>query len=127
MILLEFEEEFWGEENNHVIFNLSPKYEQKIYFFCNLKNATKRNILRCYVGSDFARELEKLSDEMIINIVLENLIKLFGKISKLNHFYITRWGLDPFSLGSYSHLPTGLFFYFNNYLLYFYYQIKNRL
>lgn len=57
------------------------------------------------VGST-ARDLERLSDRKIADAMMQSLREMFGsKAPNPTGIQVTRWSSDPFSYGSYSHLP----------------------
>lgn len=50
--------------------------------------------------------MEELSDEEIISGAMKTLQILYGgEIPEPEGYLITRWGSDPLSFGSYSHIP----------------------
>ncbi len=49
--------------------------------------------------------LESKCDDEIIASALAVLARLFGSIPRLVAHHVTRWHSDPFSFGSYSHIP----------------------
>ena len=53
-----------------------------------------------------AEELEELSDEALIDLIMDSLKKMYGEnVPKPVSYRITRWHSDPYSYGSYSYLP----------------------
>ena len=76
--------------------------------FLNLLKFAGSPILVGLTGGQFARESESLSDEALAQEALATLRQMLGSslpepIGRL----VVRWGHDPWSLGSYSHVPVG--------------------
>lgn len=65
---------------------------------------TDPSIIQCTVGGTLARQLERQSDASAINYALSSLSSMLG--TGVERAYIngscTRWGRDPFALGSHS-------------------------
>lgn len=65
-------------------------------------------VLVGFNAADFGRELESWSDEAIVASGMASLRSIFGQaIPDPLGFQITRWGADPYALGSYSFMTTG--------------------
>jgi monoamine oxidase len=63
-------------------------------------------VLMAFHGGSKGFALEELSDEEIISGAVQTLRIIYGaEIPEPEGFVITRWGKDPFALGSYSHIP----------------------
>lgn len=104
IIALEFPTAFWPEEIQAFF---SPNHTA-CSTFINLYSYIKRPILLGYVGGETARTFETKTDTEILESTIDLLKKIFGKnINFPIHSFITRWGQDPWSLGSYSYLAVG--------------------
>lgn len=104
IIALEFSAAFWPE----MIQAFFTPNHTNCSTFINLFHFIKRPILLGYVGGDTARAFEKKSDSEILEHTTDLLTKIFGKnTASLVHSFITRWGQDPWSNGSYSYLAVG--------------------
>lgn len=65
-------------------------------------------ILLGFNAGDRGRAIESLSDDQIVGSAMDTLRVIFGKdIPAPDDFQITRWGSDPFAVGSYSFNPVG--------------------
>lgn len=63
-----------------------------------------QNLALAFVGGDLARELEHAGETAAAEFALEPLLEIFGTglRSRLRGVRQTRWGIDPFALGSYA-------------------------
>jgi monoamine oxidase len=63
-----------------------------------------RDLITAFVGGGLARELEAAGEAAARDFALEPLVRIFGAAirRRLKGARQTRWGVDPFSLGSYS-------------------------
>lgn len=67
-----------------------------------------RPTLVCFQAASYARELENMPDEAIVDVAMDVFRTMFGaNIPEPESRLITRWGSDPYALGSYSHMPPG--------------------
>lgn len=102
-VILEFPDVAWPEERE--LFALATS-DPVIPFFLNLHAYIQRPILVGIAGGHFGRRIEKWSDSDVVDKVMRELRELVGKnIPPPKRFIVTRWGSDPFALGSYSTLP----------------------
>jgi monoamine oxidase len=63
-------------------------------------------VLMAFHGGVKGFALEEFSDEEIISGAMKTLRTIYGdEIPEPEGYVITRWGKDPFALGSYSHIP----------------------
>jgi polyamine oxidase len=103
---LKFSKAFWPKENHVMIFTQSDATSIPVFF--NLHHFISEPILVGFRGGNLAKELERLSDDEIIERTIQNFKKTFGiEIPEPESYLNTRWSLDPFSRGSYSFTPTG--------------------
>lgn len=65
-------------------------------------------MLLTFAGGPRGREVEAMTDEQVVASALASLRQIYGDgiPNPLNH-WVTRWGADPYSLGSYSHVAVG--------------------
>ena len=75
----------------------------------NPKSKDDPCILHTLISGLDAVEIEKMSDENIVQSVVKTLRHLFSDISipEPLAYHVSRWGNDTFSFGSYSFLPPG--------------------
>ena len=106
-VYLAFDTVFWDNS----ITNIAKISQQKGHwnYWINLEPATGLPILTAFNVADYGKELEKFSDEKIINLAMSELKTIYGKgIPDPKGSIITRWNQDPFSYGSYSYVPKGV-------------------
>ncbi len=105
-IVLEFPEVFW-DKSIEFIDRVSPvpcEWNQFVNYFSYANSP----VLIAFTVGDFAIDLEKLSDERLIEQVMVILKSIYGDtIPNPTKHLITRWGQNPFSYGSYSSIPVG--------------------
>lgn len=113
-VFMLFPKVFWDSEQ--YISSISPSYwsgenwmNKGVWIeFNNLDAFFHQPILSAIVSGDFAKDLENKSDAEIIQSVMKRLHLIYGnKIPEPTAYVITRWGKDPFSMGSYSSIRPG--------------------
>jgi len=104
-IYIQFPEIFW----NPIIEGLgyiSESHRGEFGFFLTLHHLLKKPVLVCFVAAEFAKKVEKWTDQEIIDRIMEILSSIYGKndkiIPKPTHYVMSRWFQDPFARGSYS-------------------------
>jgi len=98
-----FEEPFWDQEKEWLIFFPPKDAPEESFEALNYYTKTEQPILLFFSEGPFAKELEKESDEEIIDRVMQTLKTVYGEdIPYPSSHIITRWGSDPFAQGSYS-------------------------
>lgn len=96
---------FWSEED--VLGHITDQHGEWSWFI-NLTRATGKPILLGLNAGKYGLQIEALADREIVIAAMRVLRKLCGwGIPEPNAYYITRWASDPFSCGSYSHIPPG--------------------
>ena len=69
---------------------------------------TKKPILCCYTGADFAKQIETWTDSAIVASAMTTLRIIYGEtIPYPTNHVLSRWGSDPYSLGSYTYSTVG--------------------
>jgi monoamine oxidase len=101
-VYLRFPDVFWDEESD--IINYMSEGEKGYWVdFLNLYPATEQPVLLAFNAGTYGLALEKLSDDEIIAAAMTSLRAVYGsEIPDPIDWQITRWGSDPFALGSYS-------------------------
>ena len=68
-----------------------------------------RPLIECYFGGAFARELERAGEAAFADYAIAQLTGALGAdfSKRLTPLACSRWGLDPFARGSYSHARVG--------------------
>lgn len=75
----------------------------------NLHSLTGFPVLSSFISCANARYVEGLSDEEAANLIHSELTTWFGREPpQADAVHVTRWATDPLSMGSYSHMITGL-------------------
>ncbi len=102
IIGMRFPRIFWPEDGR--AFFLPSK---RVPVIVNIRSFSNEPILIGWVGGKTGRALENETDVEVIKGVLTQLT-VFGKnIPAPERYFLTRWGHDPYSFGSYSYLPVG--------------------
>eukprot|EP00048_Salpingoeca_helianthica_P006267 m.96528 g.96528 ORF g.96528 m.96528 type:complete len:568 (+) comp13946_c0_seq5:410-2113(+) len=107
-VALHFQARFW-DQPQAFIHPVGLPHGIRIY---NLFPINSLNVLMLFYAPPFSWEMEKLSDEEIVAHSLATLSALFHVPLTMDCLMpdgvaITRWGSDPFALGSYSFVPVG--------------------
>jgi len=100
-VFLEFPNIFW-EKEAHLLGYIS-KEKGRFSEWLNFVPLINEPILLAFNAGTFGLEIEDWSDAEIIELAMHTLKSIYGNgiPSPINQI-ITRWGKDPFSLGSYS-------------------------
>ena len=103
---LSFPSRFWPEDLAWIEY--IGKNPQQWPMFLNLWKVESKPVLVAFNVGRFARELESKTDDEIANLAMLVLRKMYGSsIPDPIATKTTRWGADPFALGSYSYVPVG--------------------
>lgn len=74
----------------------------------NMARLAKEPILLFFNAGSYARKVEEMTDDAVRDLATKHLREMFGPaVPTPEACLVTRWGKDPFALGSYSHLPVG--------------------
>ncbi len=103
-VYLKFPEVFWDEEIEG--FGYMGEVLGEWNNWMSFVPYIGKPVLMAFHGGAKGFALEKLSDEEIISGAMKTLRTIYGdEIPEPEGYVITRWGRDPFALGSYSHIP----------------------
>ncbi|GAA5527025.1 FAD-dependent oxidoreductase [Herpetosiphon gulosus] len=103
---LRFPTAFWPQEPE--IINYIDEQKGRWAEFLNIYHYTNSPILLGFNAGSYARMLESRSDAEIIADGMQVLRTIYGPtIPDPEAWQITRWGADPYALGSYSFLGIG--------------------
>ncbi|WP_375497311.1 flavin monoamine oxidase family protein [uncultured Nostoc sp.] len=103
-IVLRFPDVFWPEE----VDLLAMLSNSLCPFYVNYVRYSGRPILIGMVGKHASHEIEVRTDEEIKKRLCAELTAVLGsKIPEPTDVYITRWGQEPFILGSYARMLIG--------------------
>ena len=98
-VILKFENKFWSDTDFIVIANK----ESNFHAWINEEPVCKEPVIVANISGKNAKKFENKTDEEVVQIALNELKAVYGnKVSELNSYYITKWGLDPYIYGSYS-------------------------
>lgn len=101
-IVVKFKKSFWDPSVG--VFNYIGEEKGEFRFIINYNlHYPGSNILICLTTADFAKKLEKLNDQEVLNLFF-NRLKIMFKIEDIEYedYFITKWGTNEFTLGSYS-------------------------
>ncbi|WP_350352556.1 NAD(P)/FAD-dependent oxidoreductase [Microbacterium sp. A8/3-1] len=105
-IFLQFPERFWNEES-YVIRALGEAGEHWHSWY-DVSAVSGIPTLLTFAAGPFGRHMQELPDEEVVADVVRALRALYGDaVGEPVAHWITHWGEDRFSLGSYSHLALG--------------------
>jgi monoamine oxidase len=105
-LYLKFPECFWMKDATWIEY--AGENPSAWPMFLNLSRETGEAIIVAFNVGNFARELEKKSDEEILQQALTVLRTIYGKeIPEPVATRVTRWSEDPYAFGSYSYVPVG--------------------
>lgn len=104
-LALAFPKAFWPVDK-HLLGYMS-KTHGEFPVFLNLAQHAGKPLLVGFVAGTPARAGESLSDEAHVGRAMEILGSMYGDIPDPTGFLRTKWSSDPFSRGSYSHIPMG--------------------
>lgn len=105
-IFLQFPERFWNEDS-YVVRALGEAGEHWHSWY-DVSAVSGIPTLLTFAAGPFGRRMQALPDEDVVADVLVALRRLYGDaVGEPIAHWITHWGDDEFSIGSYSHLATG--------------------
>lgn len=110
-IFLQFNEAWWGElDGVQFVYDkndTSDKHWTRDISGFDVLNPGPKNTLLGWVGGQGAMEMEKLTDQQIIN----DCLKLLSNFTKLSiptpiNYFCTKWASNQFAKGAYSYIST---------------------
>jgi monoamine oxidase len=99
-IIFKFPYNFWGDVGNFFI-----EREDRHAFTTWLSSEVMVNepVIYSFFSGEFSRNMEKETDDYIIEEAMKSLKVAYGNdIPEPEAYLITRWGMEPYILGSYS-------------------------
>ncbi len=108
--VLSFSNKFWSSAADFVGVIGSPVAGTDV-LFCNVSIVQDGLPLIVFLyGGKNAAEVEKLSDDQVVEECLNVMKRVCGKskIPPPTDYYVTRWGLDKFARGSFTYCPEGV-------------------
>lgn len=105
-IFLQFPERFWPE-GSYLIRALGEAGE-RWHSWYDVSAISGIPTLLTFAAGPLGRHMQQLTEDEVVADVLLALRNLYGDaVAQPIAQWVTNWGDDPFSAGSYSHLPTG--------------------
>jgi monoamine oxidase len=105
-VFLQFPERFWNEES-YVLRALGEAGEHWHSWY-DVSAVSGIPTLLTFAAGPFGRRMQALPDDEVVADVIAALRRLYGDaVGEPVAHWITHWGDDTFSVGSYSHLATG--------------------
>lgn len=105
-VYLHFPDVFWDSEAEWIGFLGESTGEWAATL--NIYAYTRQPVLLLFNAGEYGLAIEDMSDEQITEKAMEMLRTVYGEnISDPDDVLITRWGKDPFALGSYSSIYLG--------------------
>src|SRR5438876_2486517 len=96
--------------NRNFLLRVAPQLGQYMSWF-NAQPLTGQPILSAFVFGSTANQVEGLSDAQVVQTLMTILRQWFGpqgvQVPEPVGFQRSNWTADPFSFGSYSHIPVG--------------------
>jgi len=105
-VILRFPRSFWHNRNH--VFGWVGDGPGQYLVFVNSYPLRQLPILEAQIVGDDAREIQELDDEQTVGRAMRALRTMFGAgVPAPDAAIVTRWGQDPFALGSYSYATVG--------------------
>lgn len=105
-VFLQFDERFWNEDS-YVLRALGEAGEHWHSWY-DVSAVSGLPTLLTFAAGPFGRRMQELPDEEVVADVLRSLRALYGTaVGEPRAHWVTHWGQDEFSHGSYSHLALG--------------------
>lgn len=113
-LVLRFPRAFWvppaPAPQPNFLLRIAPKVGDYIAWF-NAVGLIGKPILSAFAFGDMATKTEAMTDAEVVNTLMTILRQWYGprgiQVPDPVDFQRSRWGTDPFSLGSFSHIPVG--------------------
>lgn len=99
-VVFKFPYNFWGNNN---IFFIERENRSAFSTWINNESMVNEPVIYSFISGDYSRNIEKESDDFIVKEAMKSLKKAFGSdIPDPEAKIITRWGMEPYILGTYS-------------------------
>src|SRR5262249_13587160 len=113
-LVLRFPRAFWlppaPAPQPNFLLRIAPQVGDYIAWF-NAVGLIGKPILSAFVFGEMANKSEGLTDGEVVSTLMAILGQWYGRrgvqVPDPIDFQRSRWGTDPFSLGSFSHIPAG--------------------
>lgn len=101
--LLIWKTPFW--ETNLQYIGFTPEKLGQFNYFLNCLKFSNTPALMTFTYGNYAKFAQNMSDNAVIEQIMANLKSIYGlNIPSPDNFIRTKWGLNPFTLGSYSYV-----------------------
>lgn len=105
-VFLQFPERFW-QDGAYAIRQLGAE-SAPWHSWYDVSVVSGTPMLLTFAGGEWARRIEQMADDEIVASVLEGLRRNYDDaVPEPTGHWITRWGSDPYALGSYSYVARG--------------------
>jgi len=99
-VVFKFPYNFWGNNN---MFFIERENRSTFSTWINNESMVNEPVIYSFISGDYSRNIEKESDDFIVKEAMKSLKKAFGSdIPDPEAKIITRWGMEPYILGTYS-------------------------
>jgi len=107
-VYVRFAKPFWPEDVE-IFGRIAPASGKgEFVSLVNVAFYAKEPILMFFNAGTYARKVEEMTDGAVADLATKHLREMFGaSVPTPEACLVTRWGRDPFALGSYAHLPVG--------------------
>ena len=103
---LEFPLVFWDKDKE--LIGIIPKEHGQWAECFNMYFYIRKPVLLCFNAGDYGLEVEEWSDQETVDSLMARLRGVYGNdIPQPTQHLITRWGKDPYAMGSYSSMNLG--------------------
>lgn len=105
-VILEFDDSFTvlRESNVDFLYYVAKANKSEFCEMFNWAKVTQKNVLVLFTSGQFAIDMEKLSDEQVIDKAMQTLRIMIPSIPNPTRTLVTKWGQDAHFLGSYSYV-----------------------
>ncbi|UNB54461.1 NAD(P)/FAD-dependent oxidoreductase [Mycolicibacterium sp. YH-1] len=105
-VFLQFPQPFW-QDGLYAIRQQGPAADTWHSWY-DVSAVSKQPMLLTFAGGQRGRDTEAMRDEQIVDSVVRSLKQIYGdSVPDPVNYWITRWGADPYALGSYSYVAAG--------------------
>lgn len=105
-VFLQFPDRFWQDDAYAI--RQHGRAGVPWHSWYDVSVVSGKPMLLTFAGGAWGREIEQKTDEEVVSSVLSSLRKIYGdSVPGPVAHWITRWGIDPLALGSYSYVAVG--------------------
>ncbi|MEV0783836.1 NAD(P)/FAD-dependent oxidoreductase [Streptomyces sp. NPDC050423] len=105
-VFLQFPDRFW--QDGVSVIRQHGQAGVPWHSWYDISAVSGKPMLLTFAGGAWGREIEQMTDEEVVASVLRPLRNIYGdRVPEPAAHWITRWGMDPLALGSYSYIAVG--------------------